>query len=163
VRRASPPKFDKAAVLAALYKKFLWADALRRRYEMVFARDGEFPQGAPVEGNVGAFEEAFETDMHLCLWYSMLSVVVEAWPSAREKDETLQVLLRSKNTALLKDFRDATLHPTDWRDDRLYPLIAQGKDAYDWAVELTNAFRKFFEPIAELDRQSRRRTEHQDT
>src|SRR3954462_6111932 len=163
MRSASSPQFDRAAVLTAVYKKFLWADALRRRYELMFVRDREFPQGAPAEGSVAPFEEAFEADMHLCLWYSMLYVVIEAWPSVREKDDTVKSLLRSENTKLLKDFRDATLHPTDWRDDRLFPLIAKGKESYDWANDLTNAFRQFFEPLAELDRQSRVRNEHRDT
>jgi hypothetical protein len=92
----------------------------------------------------------------------MLYVVVEGWPGAREKHEKLKILLRSKNKDLLKDFRDASLHPTDWRDDRLFALILKGKESYDWAVDLTNAFGDFFEPIAELDRQSRRRTPSDD-
>jgi len=147
-----------AAVLGALYKKFVWADALRRKYDQAYARDGEFIGTAPEEGKIRSFEEAFEADMYLCLWYSMLYVAVEGWPTAREKNEKLKVLLRSKNKGLLKDFRDATLHPSDWRDDRLFALIAKGKESYDWAVALTDAFRDFFEPIADLDRQSRRKT-----
>jgi len=148
---------DTPAMLVSLYRKFVWADALRRECERFRERDADFMRSGLEHRAIGSFEEAFEADMYLCLWFSMLYVVIEGWPKLREKHEQLAPLLRSKNKDLLKDFRDATLHPTDWRDDRLDALILKGNESYEWVTAVTDGFREFFEPTAQLDRAARRR------
>jgi hypothetical protein len=57
----------------------------------------------------------------------MLYVVIEGWPLLRLKNETLKRLLRSPTRDLLKNFRDATFHPIDWRDERFDELVNLGK------------------------------------
>ncbi len=147
---------DQRAVLVSLYKKFVWADALRREYERFFVRDHEFMRSGLEQGTIGSFEEAFEADMYLCLWFSVLYVVIEGWPKLRLKDAKLTPLLRSNNKELLKDLRDANFHPTDWREQRLDALIQKGKESYEWVVAVTSGFREFFEPVAQIDRAARR-------
>jgi hypothetical protein len=154
---AEAPSTDTRAVLVSLYKKFVWADFLRRKYERYRDRDAEFMRVGLEEKKVGSFEEAFEADMYMCLWFSVLYVVIEGWPTLRLKFDKLTPLLRSNNKNLLKDFRDATFHPTDWRDERFDALIQLGKASYDWVVAVTDAFREFFEPAAQIDRAARRR------
>jgi len=83
-----------------------------RKYDQAYARDGEFIGTAPEEGKIRSFEEAFEADMYLCLWYSMLYVAVEGWPTAREKNEKLKVCF-DPITRIFSRLRDATLHPSD--------------------------------------------------
>lgn len=144
--------------LVSLYKKFVWADELRREYERTATRDAEFMRAGLERGVVGSFEEAFEADMYMCLWFSTLYVVVEGWPTLRQKHDSVTPLLRSRNKDLLKDFRDATFHPTDFQDDRLEVLVQKGKESFEWVASLTDAFREFFEPVALMDRQSRRRS-----
>jgi len=102
---------DTRAVLVSLYRKFVWADFLRREYERYRDRDAEFMRVGLEERKIGSFEEAFEADMYMCLWFSVLYVVIEGWPTLRLKFDKLTPLLRSNNKNLLKDFRDATFHP----------------------------------------------------
>src|SRR3989442_11676617 len=149
---------DTKARLISLYKKFVWADGLRREYQRVYARDQEFISSGLAQKTIGSFEEAFESDMYMCLWFSVLYVVIEGWPALRMRYDQLTPLLRSPNKELLKDFRDANFHPTDRRDDRLDALVQKGKESYEWVVEVTNAFREFFKPVAQTDRAARRRS-----
>ncbi len=153
----TPTSDDQRALLVSLYKKFVWADALRREYERYEARDRDFMRSGLENKAVGSFEEAFEADMYLCLWFSVLYVVIEGWPLLRLKNEKLKPLLRSPTRNLLKDFRDATFHPTDWRDERFDELVNLGKASFEWVVAVTDAFREFFEPLAQMDRAARRR------
>jgi len=146
------------AMLASLYQKFVWADALRREYIRTATRDADFMRTGLDQAIIGSYEEAFEADMYLCLWFSTLYVVVEGWPRLRQKHESVTPLLRSKQRDLLKDFRDATFHPTHFQDERLDALLRRGKDSFDWVNSLTDAFQEFFEHVAVLDRSRRRRT-----
>ncbi len=149
---------DQKAILISLYKKFVWADAMRSEYERVYARDQEFITSGLEQKTIGSFEEAFESDMYMCLWFSLLYVVIEGWPTLRMQFDTLTPLLRREDLKnLLKDFRDANFHPTDWRDERLDALVQRGRASYEWVFAVTNAFREFFEPVAETDRAARRR------
>ena len=73
----TPAPLDQKAILISLYRKFVWADALRREYDRVYARDKEFIDSGLTQKNIGSFEEAFEAEMYMCLWFSVLYVVIE--------------------------------------------------------------------------------------
>jgi hypothetical protein len=120
------------------------------------ARDGETISSAVATNTVGSLEEMFEADMYLCLWFATLYIVVEGWPALRAKDETLTRLLRSPYKELLKDFRDAVFHSSDFQDSGMNGLIDRGRHSMDWVREVTAAFEVYLRPIAEADRRQRR-------
>jgi hypothetical protein len=140
-----------------LYHRLIWARALAQNYRRALARDGEFLHQALQSGLIGSYDECFRTDMYMCLWFSTLYIVVEGWPGLRQSDPSITRLLRSPNKRLLKDFRDATLHPNHWSDTRFQALVDKGDASFTWAQELTDAFWQFFAPVIAIDRRHRRR------
>jgi len=143
--------------LLSLYSKYLWVNELYARYRSAYRREGDFLSQALQTGEIGSFEEGFRSEMYMSLWFSTLYIVVEGWPALRERDDTLKSLLRSPNKDLLRQFRDATFHASDWEDAGLAGLVAKGQASFEWVEKVTLAFRRFFAPIARVDREGRRR------
>lgn len=139
----------------SLYRIFTWAKELRRQHRDSYSRHEALFTAVRAGKASGSFEQAFEADMYLSLWFSVLYVVIEGWPNLRQRDETLTRLLRSSNKDLLRDFRNATFHPTDYTDLRIEALIEKGHESYQWATEVTDAFDAFFAPILVTDRELR--------
>lgn len=150
-----PPDYYKR--LISLYHKLTWARALSQNYHRAYRRDASFLRRAIAPDDVGSYEEAFRSEMYMSLWFSTLYIVVEGWPGLRERDPVITALLRSPLKHLLKDFRDATLHPSHWSDSRLHRLIDRGRESAEWTQNLTDAFWAFFRPVLTADRRRRRR------
>jgi hypothetical protein len=126
-----------------LYRFWLWADMTRIRFEEVHARSAPEINRRLADRDLAFRRDLLEPEMQLCLWLSLLHVVVEGWPRLRAKDDTIKTLLRSPYKDLLQDFRNATFHPNDYDDARLEALRARGQASIDWARELTRAFGTF--------------------
>lgn len=145
-----------AAHTVTLYHRLTWARTLSQNYRRAYARDRVFLREAVKSGVVGSYEECFRAEMYMCLWFSTLYIVVEAWPRLRHNDPTITRLLRSPYKQLLKNFRNATFHPSHWSDRRLHDLV-DAEAIFTWAQALTEAFWHFLQPIVAMDRKRRRK------
>jgi len=134
----------------SVYRKFLWTDELFRRFRSFALKKYPALEAKRVKGIV-SLTDTFRADMYLCLWLSTLYVVVEGWTRLRERHPTITPMLRSPNKALLREFRNAVLHPTYWNDARLGALIKGSEGSIEWAADLTRALRQFFSPIRRTD------------
>lgn len=141
--------------LLSLYRFFTWAIELRKQHKASYSRHQALFEAMRGGKGTGSFEQAAEADMYLSLWFSVLYVVIEGWPLLRQRDDNLTRLLRSPNKDLLRDFRNASLHPADYADLRIEALVEKGQESYDWANEVTDAFAAFFTPLLEADREQR--------
>jgi hypothetical protein len=127
-----------------LLRYLLWADRMRQQLEYVHARHAQEASERLANNAVIFRPELLDGEMYLCLWFSLLYVVVEGWPRLRIHDVEITRLLRSSYRNMLRDFRNTTFHPEDYDDDRIDAMAAVGEASLDWVRELTGAFKAFF-------------------
>jgi hypothetical protein len=155
VNLADFPEPPRLRTLLSFYHKFSWADELHRRLKVFLRRHGAFVSNAVRTKRVGSYEQAFRGDMYLCLWLGMLYVVAQAWLALRVRHPVITPLLRSPYKDLLREFRNATFHASDWGDPGYGALVQRGQASAEWAATLTSAFRHYLAPLARIDRELR--------
>jgi hypothetical protein len=136
--------------LLILYRYFSWADAMRENYEVAKVRDLPQIEKAKAEGKSYPYHLAMAAEMYMCYWFSSLQIVVEGWNQLCFSNPRITQLLRSPHRKLLRDFRNATFHPSDWTDERIEVLVQKGQESYDWVVSVTDAFREFLQLYVKL-------------
>jgi hypothetical protein len=130
---------------ATLHRYFIWANRLRMEFEK--ALETERTDLA----NIFAAEPSqpflfFLTDAgaFMSLWYAALYVVVEGWQELGLCGGTIDELLLSPNTALLKRYRNGVCHfQESWLDDRMKDFCASEHSAA-WVHALHEAFGAHF-------------------
>ena len=135
---------EQRRIATNLLRHLLWADRIRQQFELVHLRRGPELRQRLTNNEVLFRPELLDGEMYLCLWFSLLQVVVEGWPRLRARDDEITRLLRSPYKNMLRDFRNATFHPEDFDDDRIKMMAAEGQASIDWVRELTVAFESFF-------------------
>ena len=139
---------DKQTKIAvSLYRHLFWADNLRKQFESVLARDR-----AELERRLQANQIVFdpkllESEMYLSLWLGCLYSVIEGWSNLKIDAPRIKQLLEKGYKKKLFGFRNAVFHPVDYDDVRFHALAAEGQKSLDWAREITNEFKVFFESI----------------
>jgi hypothetical protein len=143
--------------LVSIYRAIVWVRLLHVRHTDLRTRDLARIRRAVESGTIGSFEEGAELDLYLALWHSMLYAVIETWKGFRLSSPDIDSLLADERISLLKDFRNAILHPRDCADARIDALATQGDAAYPHFTQLLAAFEAFIEPISNADRLRRAR------
>jgi len=138
---------DQTKLAVSLYRYVSWADMLRMQFENALTRDRQ-----ELEHRLKAKKHAFEpklleSELYICLWLSILYIVIEGWPRLKINQPQITKLLRSRFKDLLHNFRNATFHPEEYDDARLQTLVAKGQESIDWARKVTFEFKSFFESI----------------
>lgn len=134
-------------IAVSLYRHLFWADNLRKQFESVLARDR-----AELERRLQAKQIVFdpkllESEMYLSLWLGCLYSVIEGWSNLKIDEPCIKQLLVDGYKKKLFGFRNAVFHPVDYDDTRFHALAAEVQKSLDWARELTNEFKVFFESI----------------
>lgn len=97
------------------------------------------------------YEESMRAEMYMCLWCANLYAVIEGWRKLRLNVPEIKNLLRSPLTDVLRDFRNAVYHAEPFDDYRFASLVQAGRDGSDWIIQVTAAFRTFFNALGVPD------------
>ena len=135
---------EQRRIATNLLHHLLCADRMRQQFELVHTRHAPELSQRLANNEVIFRPELLDGEMYLCLWFSLLQVVVEGWSRLKVQDEEITRLLRSPYKNMLRDFRNATFHPEDYDDDRINTMTAEGQISINWVRELTDAFKSFF-------------------
>jgi hypothetical protein len=138
----------------SLYRQFLWARQLRSVYREQHAAHERLFALAHA-GTVGSYEQGYQPDMYMCLWYGVLFVVSEGFAALGLHDARIVGLLAKPEKALLRRFRNAVFHPSSYKDRRLEEMFAAGASSRAWVDSLTDAFNSYFAPLEAIDRAQR--------
>jgi hypothetical protein len=130
-----------------LFRYTLWANFMMDNFKIVLGRDYAEIKHQLEVGQLTFDAKRLESEMYHCLWFGILYIVIEGWPSLRIKNQQITKLLRSRYKRLLHNFRDATFHPNDYDDERINILMATGQPSIDWARKVTIEFKIFFESV----------------
>jgi hypothetical protein len=99
-----------------------------------------------------------EETMYMSYWYGGLYVVIEGWKQLGLSDPAVDSLLRSRNVALLKRYRNGVYHfQPEYHDERFMAFIVEGEDAAQWVRTLNAGLGAFFLRWFETNKSKRRR------
>lgn len=122
---------EQTKLAVSLYRYVFWADLLRVQFENVLTRDQQELKHR-LKAKKYTFEpKLLESEMYICLWLSVLYIVIEGWPSLKINQPQITKLLRSRFKDLLNNFRNATFHPEEYDDARLQTLVAKDQESID--------------------------------
>jgi hypothetical protein len=138
---------EQIKIAVSLYRYVFWADMLRVQFETTHARDRQELERRLQAKQITFEPKLLESEMYICLWFGVLYIVIEGWPTLKLNEPHITKLLRSHFKDLLRNFRNATFHPDDYDDARIQALVDTGQESIDWAREVTLEFKSFFESI----------------
>lgn len=144
------------SALISAYRAYLWVGFLRTRALELNASNNEWLTKARVSGESGSYEQGAEGELYTALWHSMLYTLIETWQAHKLSAPSIDSLIADSRVKVLRDFRNATMHPRDYADPRIRQLTSQGAAAYDFYVSLLAAFEKYFEFMAHKDQENRK-------
>jgi hypothetical protein len=138
---------EQTKLAVSLCRYVFWADMLRMQFENALTRDRQELEHR-LKAKKYTFEpKLLESEMYICLWLSILYIVIEGWPSLKINQPQIKELLRSRFKDLLHNYRNATFHPEEYDDARVQALVDKGQESIDWARKVTFEFKSFFESI----------------
>jgi len=121
--------------ILALHRYFIWANRMRTHLDAILDR-GEIKRHS---------EFPIEAHMYMSLWYACLYVVIEGWQGLGLKDVTIDALLKSPNTLLLKRYRNGVFHfQRKYFDRRFLEIVDDGENVVAWIRNLNHEFGRFF-------------------
>lgn len=83
--------------------------------------------------------------IQMSLWYALLYVVIEGWRENRFHDTKIDHLLQSKNTKLLRRYRNGVFHfQKKYLSSKCMDLIKDGEDVVDWVRSTHSELSRFF-------------------
>ena len=125
--------------LHTLHRYFIWQLEMRTRFDEVL-RDVD-KRGLRLKRGQNEEIDAF---MWLSLWYGLLYVVIEGWQELQLHDQAVNRLLSSRNTDLLRRYRNGVFHfQADYDDERFLQLLSSEQTAR-WARDLSDALGRAF-------------------
>jgi hypothetical protein len=134
-------------IAVSLYRHLFWADNMRKQYETVLARDRAELERQLRTKQIRFEPQLLESEMYMCLWLGCLYSVIEGWSNLNIDEPRIKQLLEKGYKKKLYDFRNTVFHPVEYDDVRFHALAKEGQKSVDWARELTNAFKSFFDSI----------------
>jgi hypothetical protein len=138
---------EQIKIAVNLCRYIFWADILRAQFETTLARDRPELERQLETKQITFKPNLLESEMYMFLWFGVLYVVIEGWPTLKLNEPRITELLRSRFKDLLRNFRHTTFHPEDYDDARIQSLVATGQESIDWARKVTLEFKTFFESI----------------
>lgn len=115
------------------------------QFETSLARDRQELESRLQTKQIIFDRKLLESEMYMFLWFGVLYIVIEGWPTLQLNEPRITKLLRSRFRDLLRDFRNATFHPENFDDVRIRALANTGQESIDWAKKVTIEFNLFFE------------------
>lgn len=120
--------------LIALHLYYIWANFMRTKFDLL-DRQKDFQAGELVS----------EAMIYMSYWYAGLYVVIEGWKEQDLYDSTIDSLIASENTDLLRRYRNGIFHfQKEYYDDRLFELIKEGTNVVHWIRLLNQSFGTYF-------------------
>lgn len=149
MQNSSTNKLDdeQMKIAVSLYRYVFWADMLRTQFETVLTRDRQETEHRLQTKQIIFEPKLLESEMYICLWFGVLYIVVEGWPTLKINETRITELLRGRFKDLLRNFRNAVFHPEDYDDARIQALVDTGQESIEWARKVTLEFKSFFESI----------------
>lgn len=132
--------------MIALHKHWLVADSIKERMLLPVAAAKE----EKMKNELEAAAQMLSGFMALCVFYSLLYVVVEGYGELKGKDEKIDKLLATEEYVdKLRRFRNGTFH---FQEDPLPAKVFDfllSKDSESWIKDLHSAFNDWF--VTELN------------
>lgn len=87
---------------------------------------------------------------YICSWFAGLATVIERYQQlvntgTLPESEELSALISSEYLDLLKPFRNAVAHCSDYDDDRILDLLNTPQTTPDRAADISQAFKRYFQ------------------
>jgi hypothetical protein len=124
--------------IGALHRYFIWSLNMRDHFRETGEAQGPAPKDAE-EKHLWLIKPF----MYMCLWFSLLFVVVEGYRDLGLSDPAIDAMLTSPHVEVLRRFRNGALHyQRDYFDRRFRDFM--GGPAMEWAHDLHTAFSRFF-------------------
>jgi len=136
-----------------LHRYFLWANRMRTHFDdLLKKRIQRTAMGEKAD------QFYIEETMYMSYWYGGLYVVIEGWKQLGLSDPAVDTLLRSRNVALLKRYRDGVYHfQPEYYDERFMAFIVKGEHVAQWVRTLNAAIGAFFLRWFETNKSKRSR------
>lgn len=129
--------------IITLHRYFIWADRMRVHFDQVLQNLGTDPK--PMADKLFTDEKGINTFLYMSLWYGTFYVLIEGWQELGLKDKKIDAMLKSKNVALLKRYRNGVFHfQKEYYDKRFIELMENGIDITNWIRDLRDEFSRWF-------------------
>ena len=121
-----------------LHRYFIWANRMRICFDEILEKH--------TRKQIDDHRFGIESMMYMSLWYGLLYVVVEGWKSLKLNDASIDELLKSSNTDLLKRYRNASFHFPEKRiyHDERFENFFKEKSTVEWVRKLNSEFGRYF-------------------
>ena len=121
-----------------LHRYFIWANRMRIYFDEVLKKH--------TEKKIDGHRFGIESMMYMSLWYGLLYVVIEGWESLKLRDNVIDKLLKSRNTNLLKCYRNAVFHYPKKREynDKRFENFYKEQTTVKWVRGLNSEFGRYF-------------------
>lgn len=120
-----------------LHRYYIWANKMRTDFDDILKKKSENKIG----------EEFFkiESRLYMSYWYGGLYVVIEGWKQLGLSDSEIDLLLKSKNVGLLRQYRNGVFHfQKNYDDKKFLNFITQGENCVGWIRQLNRELGRFF-------------------
>ena len=138
---------DRNQLIPILFRYFMAASLMSQEFykHLGDAKDTKIHNGDPMAFMVS------KAGLKMCLWYGMLHVVIEGYKAAKLTDPTIDRLIASPNTELLKQFRNGMFHfqQDHWLPAKFSGFFVPKNRTVEWVNKLTSELRRFL--IAEMN------------
>ena len=123
--------------IITLHRYYIWANKMRTHFDEIL-KEG-------LSGKIPDKQFEIEANLYMSYWYGGLYVVIEGWKQLVLSDGTIDLLLKSKNVALLKTYRNGVFHfNKKYYDNHFLDLISKGEKSVNWIRALNKEFGRYF-------------------
>lgn len=117
-----------------------------RMHHNLFIQEIDARGGMDVVWASDAAKVRFTT--YVAYWFAALAAVIERYQELTgkgtiESDSILDGMLTENNLSLVKPFRNAVAHCSDYADERILNLLASAETLPDWAETVAQQFRRY--------------------
>lgn len=120
-----------------LHRYYIWANRMRTDFDDILKKKSE--------NRISENNFRIEARLYMSYWYGGLYVVIEGWRQLGLSDLKIDLLIKSKNVGLLKQYRNGVFHFQRKYDDKKFlNFITQGENCIDWIRQLNSEFGRFF-------------------
>lgn len=120
-----------------LHRYYIWANRMRTHFDDILKKK--------LENKISDEFFKIESRLYMSYWYGGLYVVIEGWKQLKLSDTEIDLLLKSKNVELLKQYRNGVFHfQKNYDDKRSLNFITQGENCVEWIRRLNREFGRFF-------------------
>lgn len=120
-----------------LHRYYIWSDRMRAHFDHVL----QLNVSRKIKNDIYEFESL----LYMSYWYAGLFVVIEGWWALKLSDQNIDNLLRSRNVALLKRYRNGIYHfQKNYYHSKFMDLIAKGQNVAAWVRSLNSEFGRWF-------------------